>query len=79
MKNSLKNSYIIIGIIVAISIMSSCNVEERKKLEEKAVSLEQKLHERDSAFNEIMDLMTKVESQIEQIKDQRYSDLRYKK
>ncbi len=69
MKNSLKNSYIIIGIIVAISIMSSCNVEERKKLEEKAVSLEQKLHERDSAFNEIMDLMTKVESQIEQIKE----------
>ena len=69
MKNSVKKSYIIVGIIVAISIMSSCNVEERKKLEEKAVSLEQKLHERDSAFNEIMDLMTKVESQIEQIKE----------
>ncbi len=69
MKPSFKNQYVITSAIALILLSSSCNQEKRRELQAKADQLEQELHARDSAFNEIMDLMTRVESQIEKIKE----------
>ncbi|XOV93840.1 MAG: hypothetical protein ACFHWX_03825 [Bacteroidota bacterium] len=69
MKPNFKNQYILISAIALTFFLSSCDIEKRKELQAKADQLAMELHARDSAFNEIMDLMTKVESQIEKIKE----------
>lgn len=58
-------------ILVTVGILASYFIleDEREKLVEKAVQLEQELQERDSAYNEIIDIMYAVESKIESIKD----------
>jgi len=72
MKTKIKNKSLgIYGLILlGTLILSSCGREEREKLQAQANELEQKLHERDSAFNSIMNVMADVESQIEEIKTQ---------
>ncbi|MBV6641201.1 MAG: hypothetical protein KI791_10800 [Cyclobacteriaceae bacterium] len=69
MKINFKNQYLSLSAVALILLASSCNMEKRRELQAKADQLEQELHARDSAFNEIMDLMTRVESQIEKIKE----------
>ncbi len=69
MKPVIKYQYILLNVIIFSVLLSSCNMEKRKELEAKAEQLEHQLYARDSAFNDIMDLMTKVESQIELIKE----------
>lgn len=58
-------------ILVTAGILASYFTleDEREKLVEKAVQLEQELQERDFAYNEIIDIMYAVESKIESIKD----------
>lgn len=51
-------------------LFSSCDREEREQLKAEADRLEQKLHERDSAFNSIMNVMAEVETEIQAIKEQ---------
>ena len=58
-----------IGMATALGL-SSCGKQEREKLQAQADSLEYKLQERDSAFNNIMSVMAEVESQIDDIKQQ---------
>lgn len=69
MKSIFKNQYLIISALALSSLTFSCNTEKRQELQAKADQLERQLNARDSAYNEIMDLMTKVESQIENIKE----------
>ncbi|MEO9477589.1 MAG: hypothetical protein ABJG41_18735 [Cyclobacteriaceae bacterium] len=58
------------SIILGITLITSCtNKEETEKLRKEAQMMEQKLHERDSAFNEIMDVMTTLEKQVSSIKE----------
>lgn len=66
-KSTLKISAI---LLVGALAFTSCDKEEREQLQAQADELEQKLHERDSAFNSIMNVMAEVETQIEQIKTQ---------
>ncbi|MEQ8580612.1 MAG: hypothetical protein RIC30_21695 [Marinoscillum sp.] len=66
-KSTLKISAI---LLVGALAFTSCDKEERKQLQAQADELEQKLHERDSAFNSIINVMAEVETQIEQIKTQ---------
>lgn len=57
-------------ILTGITLITSCtNKEETEKLRKEAQLMEQKLHERDSAFNEIMDVMTTLEKQVSSIKE----------
>lgn len=71
MKTQYKNTLKISAVLLAGALaFSSCNTEERERLQTEADQLEQKLHERDSAFNSIMNVMAEVEGQIEQIKTQ---------
>lgn len=63
----LKTPTLIIGVLL---LFSSCDKKEREQLKAEAQLLEQKLQERDSAFNEIMNVMAEVEASIEQIKEQ---------
>lgn len=56
--------------LTGIIMLSSCDKKEREQLKAEAQILEQKLQERDSAFNAIMNIMADVETQIEQIKEQ---------
>ncbi|CAN0107197.1 unnamed protein product, partial [Chrysoparadoxa australica] len=69
MKPIVKNPYLIVSVIILSSLAFSCDMEKRKELQTKADQLEQQLHARDSSFNDIMDLMTKVDSQCEKIKE----------
>lgn len=57
-------------LMAGVMIFSSCDRKEREQLKAEAQLLEQKLHERDSAFNAIMNIMADVENQIAQIKEQ---------
>lgn len=57
-------------ILVGTLALSSCDKKEREQLKAQADSLEYRLHERDSAFNNIMNVMADVEQQIELIKKQ---------
>lgn len=59
-----------IVVLAGLLIFSSCDRNEREQLKAEAELLEQKLQERDSAFNSIMNVMAEVEAQIEQIKEQ---------
>lgn len=56
--------------MVAVLGLSSCDKQERERLQAQADSLEYKLQERDSAFNNIMNVMADVEAQIDDIKKQ---------
>lgn len=67
------NKFIHTGLAIGLAIalgLTSCGKQEREQLKAKADSLEYKLHQRDSAFNNIMNVMADVESQIDQIKKQ---------
>lgn len=57
-------------ILAGLLIFTSCDKKEREQLKAEAELLEQKLQERDSAYNAIMNIMVDVESQIEAIKEQ---------
>lgn len=72
MKNVKRNNTLMFSgaLLALILLFTSCGQEERKKLEAQAQDLETKLHERDSAYNNIMNVMADVESQIEEIKKQ---------
>ena len=50
--------------------MTSCDKAEREQLRAEAAELEQKLQERDSAFNSIMNVMAEVENEINRIKEE---------
>jgi len=65
---SLKGA-LVIGMAIVLGL-SSCDTKEREKLKAQADSLEYKLQERDSAFNNIMNVMADVERQIDDIKKQ---------
>lgn len=56
-------------LLAGLLIFTSCDKEEREQLRAETDMLEQKLQERDSAFNAIMNVMVEVEGQIEEIKE----------
>lgn len=60
------------GLLLALVVFSSsCTYkEEREQLKQQAADLEQQLQERDSAFNEVLMVMTEVETEITNIKNQ---------
>lgn len=70
MKPFINNTIIASTLMVGALLFSSCDGEEREQLRAQAEQLEQQLHERDSAFNSIMNIMADVETQIEEIKAQ---------
>lgn len=71
MKTRTKN---IIGVLIGLGLtvalaMAFINIRnEKTQLAETKVSLEKELHTRDSAYNEIINVMYEVESKIEKIK-----------
>ncbi|MFT7197900.1 MAG: hypothetical protein ACI83W_002274 [Marinoscillum sp.] len=68
-----KNRNILMAAAALLSsaiLFPSCNQEEKRQLQEQANNLELKLHERDSAFNSIMNVMADVENEISKIKSQ---------
>ncbi len=65
-----KTSIIASTLVVGALLFSSCDRKEQEQLKAKADQLEQQLHERDSAFNSIMNVMADVENQIDEIKEQ---------
>lgn len=71
MKTITKSKWLGTTLVLAVLLTSSCTYQkEREQLQEQANQLEQELHARDSAFNELMTVMTQVETQIEKIKEQ---------
>lgn len=68
-QNKSLKSALVIGMAAVLGL-SSCDKKEREKLKAQADSLEYKLQERDSAFNNIMNVMADVERQIDDIKQQ---------
>ena len=63
------------GELIFISLvftlgLASCGKQERERLKAQADSLEYQLHERDSAFNNMMNVLNEVETQIDNIKQQ---------
>ncbi len=58
------------AILSSAILFPSCNQEEKRQLQEQANNLELKLHQRDSAFNSIMNVMADVENEISKIKSQ---------
>ncbi|WP_258104167.1 hypothetical protein [Marinoscillum sp. MHG1-6] len=68
MKNHFKT--IIITVLAGSTLLFSCtDQKEREELKKKAAMLEAKLMERDSAYNELIDIMSTVEGQIASIKE----------
>lgn len=66
------NKNILAAMIIsagAIGFTSCSDKKEREQLKQQAELLEQRLHEKDSAFNEIMTVMSSVENQISEIKE----------
>jgi hypothetical protein len=55
-------------VIIAIGILMKVQDEDKKKLIDQSIGLEMALTERDSAYNEVIDVMYAVEEQIERIK-----------
>ncbi|MEP1035250.1 hypothetical protein [Ekhidna sp.] len=71
MKTQTKNILaVVIGltITIAIAIAFTGMQEEKKELLVQSIQLEEELQERDSAYNEIIDIMYGVENKIERIK-----------
>ena len=67
------NKSLIGGLAIGMATvlgLTSCGKQEREQLKAQADSLEYKLQERDSAFNNIMNVMAEVEAQIDDIKQQ---------
>ncbi|RJE74413.1 hypothetical protein [Reichenbachiella sp. MSK19-1] len=56
-------------VTVGLAALFFTMEEEKGRLSEKSMRLEEKLQSRDSAYNEIIDIMYNVESKIETIKD----------
>ncbi|MBU2913635.1 hypothetical protein [Reichenbachiella agariperforans] len=56
-------------VTVGLAALFFTMEEEKGRLSEKSIRLEEKLQSRDSAYNEIIDIMYNVESKIETIKD----------
>ena len=70
MKTNYRNIFAAVIITSASIVFTSCSdKKEREQLKQQAEMLEQKLHEKDSAFNEIMTVMSSVEDQIARIKE----------
>lgn len=68
MKNHVKT--LIITALAGSTLMFSCSdKKEREELRKRADLLESKLMERDSAYNELVDIMSNVEGQISKIKE----------
>ncbi|MEP0984421.1 hypothetical protein [Ekhidna sp.] len=71
MKKQTKNILaVVVGLVftVALAVVFISMQEEKKELTVQSKQLEEELHERDSAYNEIIDIMYTVESRIEKIK-----------
>ncbi|WP_421763233.1 hypothetical protein [Ekhidna sp.] len=71
MKKQTKNILaVVIGLVftVALAVVFISIQEEKKELTVQSKQLEEELQERDSAYNEIIDIMYTVESRIEKIK-----------
>ncbi|MEP5104580.1 MAG: hypothetical protein ABJQ84_08155, partial [Ekhidna sp.] len=71
MKKQTKNILaVVVGLVftVALAVVFISMQEEKKELTVQPKQLEEDLHERDSAYNEIIDIMYTVESRIEKIK-----------
>ena len=72
MKTVNRNKCVLAAMILTVSSVgfTSCSdKKEREQLKQRAELLEQRLHEKDSAFNEIMAVMSSVEDQISLIKE----------
>lgn len=59
---------ILFSFVIILTVASCSDREERQRLEEKAILLEQKLNQRDSAFNAILTVMDKAEQKLDEIK-----------
>lgn len=57
-----------LAITIAMAVVFTGMQEEKKELQVQSLQLEEELQERDSAYNEIIDIMYGVESKIEKIK-----------
>lgn len=71
MKSSTKNILaVVIGLAITIGLAAvfMSMQEEKEKLTVQSVQLEQELQQRDSAYNEIIDIMYGVETKIDKIK-----------
>lgn len=71
MKTQTKNILaVVIGLVLTVALASVfiSMQEEKKELTVQSMQLEEELQERDSAYNEIIDIMYTVESRIEKIK-----------
>ncbi|WP_370089957.1 hypothetical protein [Ekhidna sp.] len=71
MKSSTKNILaVVIGLAITIGLaaMFISMQDEKEKLTVQSVQLEQELQQRDSAYNEIIDIMYGVETKIDKIK-----------
>ncbi|WP_425392727.1 hypothetical protein [Ekhidna sp.] len=71
MKNRNKNILaVVIGLVITAGLVVAFTSmqEEKKELVVQSVQLEEELQRRDSAYNEIIDIMYGVESKIEKIK-----------
>ncbi|PIB35100.1 hypothetical protein BFP72_06650 [Reichenbachiella sp. 5M10] len=68
---TIKITVFLVALIVTVGLVALFLTmeEEKEKLSAKSVELEQQLVSRDSAYNEIIDIMYSVESKIESIKD----------
>ncbi len=72
MKTQTKNILaVVIGlaITIAIAVAFTGMQEEKKELQVQSMQLEEELQQRDSAYNEIIDIMYGVERKIERIKE----------
>jgi len=74
MKRIVKNNQIIAYsvLLLATMLFSSCGREEREQLKAQNEELTSQLNMRDSLYNEMMNIMTEVESEINQIKEQEH-------
>ncbi|UXP32161.1 hypothetical protein N6H18_17620 [Reichenbachiella agarivorans] len=68
---TIKITVLLVALVVTVGLIALFFTmeEEKSKLSEKSIQLEQQLEARDSAYNEIIDIMYSVESKIESIKD----------
>ena len=74
MKRFVKNNQIIAYSVLLLVTMlfSSCGRKEREQLRAVNEELTSQLNTRDSLYNEMMNIMTEVESEINQIKEQEH-------
>ncbi|UXX79266.1 hypothetical protein N7E81_18090 [Reichenbachiella carrageenanivorans] len=58
-----------LAVVVSLTALYFTIEDEKEQLSLKSIQLEQELYTRDSAYNEIIDIMYSLESQVGQIKD----------